>query len=81
MFAIEVKIKVDKKSPLETKKIRQSDEYMKIVNDIYYYLHEINAEEGTPLDAAVKYFKNIESESKTFLLDGHIPISNNIGFH
>ena len=78
LFAIEAKIKADKKSPIETKKIRQSDEYMKIVNDIYDYLDEINAEEGTPLDAAVKYFKNVEEESKTFLLDGHIPISNNI---
>ena len=49
-----------------------------IVNDIYDYLHSIKAEEGTPLDAAVKYFINVETESKTFLLDGHIPISNNI---
>lgn len=78
LFAIEAELKANKKSPLEIKKIRQSDEYMKIVNDIYDYLHEINAEEGTPLDAAIKYFKNIESESRTFLLDGHIPISNNI---
>ena len=78
LFAIEAKLKADKKSPLEIKKIRQTDDYMKIVNDVYDYLHEINAEEGTPLDAAVKYFLNIESESKTFLLDGHIPISNNI---
>ena len=51
---------------------------MKIVNGIYDYLDEINPEEGTPLDAAVKYFQNIKEESKTFLLDGHIPISNNI---
>lgn len=78
LFAIEAELKANKKSPLEIKKIRQSDEYMKIVNDIYDYLHEINAEEGTPLYAAIKYFKNIEEESRTFLLDGHIPISNNI---
>ena len=49
-----------------------------MVNDIYGYLHSINPEEGTPLEAAVKYFLNIENESKTFLEDGHIPISNNI---
>ena len=78
LFAIEAKLKTNKKTPLEIKKIRQSDEYMKIVNNIYDYLHSINTEEGTPLDAAIKYFKNIEEESKTFLLDGHIPISNNI---
>ena len=52
--------------------------FMRLPYDIYDYLDEINAEEGTPLDAAVKYFKNIKEESKTFLLDGHIPIPNNI---
>ena len=78
LFAKEAELKVNKKSPLEIYKIRQSDDYMKIVNDIYDYLDSINAEEGTPLDTAVKYFRNIKDESKTFLLDGHIPISNNI---
>lgn len=67
-----------KKSPLEIYEVRQSNDYMKIVNDIYDYLETIKAEEGTPLDIAVKYFKNVKEESKTFLLDGHIPISNNI---
>ena len=51
---------------------------MRIVNNIYDYLATIKSEEGTPLDIAVKYFNNFEEESKTFLLDGHIPISNNI---
>lgn len=78
LFMEEAKLKSNHKSPLEIKDIRNSDDYMKIVNDIYDYLHEINAEEGTPLDTATKYFKNVEEESKTFLLDGHIPISNNI---
>lgn len=78
LFAIEAKLKASKKSPQEIYKIRQSDDYMKIVNDIYDYLHWIKVEEGTPLDTAVKYFLNVEEESKTFLLDGHIPISNNI---
>ncbi|MDY4818903.1 MAG: transposase [Bacilli bacterium] len=78
LFAKEAELKANKKSPLEIYEIRQSDEHMKIVNDIYDYLHSIKAEEGTPLDAAVKYFINVEAESKTFLLDGHIPISNNI---
>lgn len=78
LFAKEAELKVNKKSPLEIYKIRQSDDYTKIVNDIYDYLDAINAEEGTPLDTAVKYFRNIKDESKTFLLDGHIPISNNI---
>lgn len=78
LFAKEAELKANKKSPLEILKVRKSDDYMKIVNDIYDYLDSINAEEGTPLDAAVKYFRNIKDESKTFLLDGHIPISNNI---
>ena len=78
LFAKEAELKANKKSPLEILEARRSDSYMKIVNDIYDYLDSINAEEGTPLDAAVKYFRNIKGESKTFLLDGHIPISNNI---
>lgn len=78
MVEVEAKFKANKKSPFEIKEIRQSDEYLKIVSDIYDYLYAINAEKGMPLYAAVKYFKNIEEESKTFLLDGHIPISNNI---
>lgn len=78
LFAKEAELKANGKSPLEIYKIRQSDGYRKIVDDIYDYLHSIHPEEGTPLDAAVKYFLNVESESKTFLLDGHIPISNNI---
>ena len=78
LFDIEAKLKANKKTPYEIKEIRQTGDYMKIVNNIYDYLHSINTEEGTPLDAAIKYFKNIEEESKTFLLDGHIPISNNI---
>lgn len=78
LFETEAKLKTDKKNPQEIYEIRQTDDYMKIVNDIYDYLHSINPEEGTPLEAAVKYFLNIEEESKTFLKDGHIPISNNI---
>lgn len=78
LFEAEAKLKAMKKSPLEIHEVRQSDDYMKMVNDIYDYLETIKAEEGTPLDVAVKYFKNVKEESKTFLLDGHIPISNNI---
>jgi len=78
LFAEEAELRANRKSPLEILEARKSDGYMRIVNDIYDYLDSINAEEGTPLDAAVKYFRNIKDESKTFLLDGHIPISNNI---
>lgn len=78
LFAKEAELKANGKTPLEITKIRKSDGYLKIVDDIYGYLHSINPEEGTPLEAAVKYFLNNEEESKTFLEDGHIPISNNI---
>ena len=47
-------------------------------NDIYNYLHSIEYEEGIPLEKAIKYFLNLEEEPKTFMLDGRIPISNNI---
>ena len=78
LFAKEAELKANRKTPLEITKIRKSDGYLKIVDDIYGYLHSVNPEEGTPLDVAVKYFLNNEEESKTFLKDGHIPISNNI---
>lgn len=78
LFEVEAKLKASNKSPLEILEIRKSDDYMSIVNDIYDYLHSINPEEGTPLETAVNYFLNNEKESKTFLEDGHISISNNI---
>ena len=65
-------------SPMEIGEHRQSEEFMKILNDIYDYLETINPEKGTKLEEAVKYFKNGLEDSKTFLLDGHIPISNNV---
>lgn len=78
LFRIEAKLKEEKKTPLEIYNYRQSDKYMKIVNDIYDYLDLINPEKGTLLYDAVNYFRNGKEDSKTFLLDGHIPISNNI---
>lgn len=78
LFEIEARLKASKKTPFEIHKERHTKEYLKIVNNIYDYLHNIRPEEGTPLEIAVKYFLNCEKESKTFLEDGHIPISNNI---
>ena len=78
LFEVEARLKASKKSPLEILEIRKSEEYLKIVNDIYDYLHSIRPEVGTPLETAVNYFLNSEKESRTFLEDGHIPISNNI---
>ena len=57
---------------------RHSEGYQLLVNDMYEYLHSINAEVGTPLAKAVNYFLKVEEETKTFLLDGHVPLSNNI---
>lgn len=78
LFAVESEFKAKRMTPKEIYDSRQNEEYLKIVNNIYDYLHEIKTEDGTPLGAAVNYFLNCEEESKTFLLDGHIPISNNI---
>lgn len=65
-------------TPAEIGEHRQSPEYQAILNDIYDYLETINPEKGTKLEEAVNYFRNGLEDSKTFLLDGHIPISNNI---
>ena len=78
LFKLEEELKEKHLTPDEILQERHKDEYQKVVNDIYDFLHEIKAEPGTPLAKAVNYFKKVEKESKTFLLDGHIPISNNI---
>ena len=78
LFHEESKMKKNKLSPKEIGEYRKTEKYMKIVNDIYSYLAEINPEKGTKLEEAVKYFRNGLEDSKTFLLDGHIPLSNNV---
>lgn len=78
LFHEEALMKKKDLSPMEIYEHRQSTEYMTIVNDIYDYLESIVPESGTELEDAVNYFKNGLEDSKTFLLDGHIPISNNI---
>lgn len=78
LFHEEANFSSQKLGPKEIHKRRHSEEYQKIVSDIYDYLHSINAEDGTCLATAVNYFLNIEEETKTFLRDGHIPLSNNI---
>lgn len=70
--------KISKLSSKDIFEKRHSEVYLKAFNDVYDYLHSIKYEEGTPLEKAIKYFLNLEEESKTFMLDGHIPISNNI---
>lgn len=78
LFHEEALMKKKDLSPMEIFEHRQSPEYMTIVNDIYDYLETIIPESGTKLEDAINYFKNGLEDSKTFLLDGHIPISNNI---
>ena len=78
LFHEEALMKKNNLSPMEIYEHRQSPEYMAIVNDIYDYLETIIPESGSKLEDAVNYFKNGLEDSKTFLLDGHIPISNNI---
>lgn len=65
-------------SPEEIYTQRHLDTYQSKLNAVYDLLHSINAESGTPLDNAVKYFLNVENESKTFLEDGHIPLTSNL---
>ena len=77
LFREEKKMADAKLTPAQILQRRKSEEYMGIVNAIYSFLHEIVPEPGTPLEDATKYFLGCEEESKTFLLDGHVPISNN----
>ena len=78
LFHEESKFSEMKLGPKDIYIKRHSESYQLLVNDMYEYLHSINAEIGTPLAKAVNYFLNVEEETKTFLLDGHVPLSNNI---
>lgn len=77
LFREERKVADAKLAPAQILQRRRSKQYMEAVDAIYSFLHEIVPEPGTPLEDAVKYFLGCEEESKTFLLDGHVPISNN----
>ena len=77
LFREERKMADAKLTPAQILKTRKSKEHMEIVDAIYSFLHQIAPEPGTPIEGAVKYFPGCEEESKTFLLDGHVPISNN----
>lgn len=78
LFYLENQMTVKHLDPDEIKEERNSKEYLEVFNSIYSYLHSLNPEKGTPLSKAVDYFLKFEEDSKTFLEDGHIPISNNI---
>lgn len=78
LFFLENQAKLKHLDPDSIKEFRNSDEYLNDFNSIYSFLHSLNPEAGTPLKKAVDYFLKFESDSKTFLQDGHIPISNNI---
>lgn len=78
LFNEESKFSSSKLGPAAIYEKRHSEEYQIMVNDVYNYLHSINAESGIPLAKAVNYFLKVEEETKTFLQDGHIPLSNNI---
>lgn len=78
LFYLENKFNEDNLSPLQIKEERNKIEYREVVDNIYSFLHSIDAEERTPLSKAVNYFLKVEEDSKTFLEDGHVPISNNI---
>ena len=77
LFREERKMADAKLTPAQILQRRRSKEYMEVVDAIYSFLHEIVPEPGAPIEGAVKYFLGCEEESKTFLLDGHVPISNN----
>lgn len=51
---------------------------MAIVESIYGYLHSVKAEEGTTLDDAVRYFLNVEEESRTLPRATFSPFSSTL---
>lgn len=58
---------------------RKSDEYKKIIEDIDKTILGIDYDYNTYLSKACKYYINSKKELYTFLENGYIDISNNIG--
>lgn len=78
VFKEETKFDTQKLTPNEIYKKRNSKEYLKKLDDVFEYLHSLNPENGSPLETAVNYILKREEDFKTYLLDGHIPMTNNI---
>lgn len=78
LFFEESKFVEQNLSPEEILNKRHEDYYQTILNDIYSFLHSINPESGTALEKAVDYFLKLENESKSFLEDGHVPLTSNL---
>ena len=78
LFVEEAKFKENNYGPQTICEMRNSDEYIEILNSIFKILHEVEPEKGTALERAFKYILDREDGFKTFLEDGHIELSNNI---
>lgn len=78
VFKEEAEFSTQKLTPNEIYQRRNSKEYLEKLNDIFKYLHSLNPEAGSALETAVNYILKREENFKTYLLDGHIPMTNNI---
>lgn len=78
VFKEEAKFNAQKLTPNEIYEKRNSKEYLEKLNDVFTYLHSLNPDTGSALESAVNYILKREEDFKTYLLDGHIPMTNNI---
>lgn len=78
LFVNEKEFKEAKYGPQKILEMRNSEEYLEIVNKIFDILHNTEPDKGSALSNAFKYVLDHEDGFKTFLEDGHIDLSNNI---
>lgn len=77
IFHKESEFKDKKLTPDEIKKERNTEEYLRLNNDLEQIIGETECMEGTPLNNAIKYRKNLKGEQWTYLNDGNVELDNN----
>ena len=77
IFHYEKKMREKKLSPTEILEKRQSPEYEELVKALEDYINSIEAEEGSALEKAINYYKNMNGEQWTYRKDGSVTMDNN----
>ena len=77
IFHVEKQMREKKLTTAEILKNRKSKEYKALKKELEDYIKSIDAEENSPLDKAIKYYKKMNGEQWTYLKDGSVTLDNN----
>ena len=77
IFHVEKQMREKKLTAEEILKNRKSKEYKALKKALEDYIASIVPEKGSPLDSAIKYYKNMNGEQWTYLKDGTVTLDNN----